>query len=196
MWLLLNDDVDQCAVEDAVRTLLEFVGENPDREGLKDTPKRVRKALTEMTEGYKESPGEILSTTFDGDGYDQMVVVDNIKFYSMCEHHMLPFVGTAHVGYIPKSRVVGLSKIPRLVHCFSKRLQIQERLTTQIAETLNNTLEAQGVGVYIEAHHMCVSCRGVKQQGSSMKTSCLLGVFKDQEVRSEFFSLVNSPRLH
>jgi len=184
--------MDDIAVENAVRTMLSNLGEDPDREGLKDTPKRVRKALAEMTEGYRELPADILSTTFEGGGYDQMVVVDNIKFYSMCEHHMLPFVGTAHVGYIPQSRVVGLSKIPRLVHCFSKRLQIQERLTTQIAETLSETLEAQGVGVYIEANHMCVSCRGVKQQGSNMKTSCLLGVFKDQEVRSEFFAIVNS----
>lgn len=178
------------SLENSVRDILAGIGEDPDREGLLETPKRVIKALREMTEGYQEKPAEILSTTFAGENYDQMVVVSNIEFNSLCEHHMLPFIGKCHVGYLPSERVVGLSKIPRLVHCFAKRLQIQERMTTQIATSINDFLNPHGVGVIVEAKHLCASCRGVKQKNSLMTTSSLLGNFREHEVRAEFMFLV------
>jgi GTP cyclohydrolase IA len=180
----------ECSMKEAVRTILQHIGENPDREGLQDTPKRVEAAWSELTAGYQQRPEEILSTTFEGEDYDEMVVVKNIEFHSMCEHHMMPFIGKAHVAYLPEDRVVGLSKIPRLVHCFARRLQIQERLTGEISSTLHSILKTKGVGVVIEASHLCLSCRGIKQQGSTMITSSLLGVFRKPEVRAEFLSLV------
>lgn len=182
--------MDGSLIEDNVKNILEHIGENPNREGLLDTPKRFIKAFKEMTEGYHQNPKDILSTFFEGDGYDEMVIVKDISFISLCEHHLLPFNGIAHVGYIPKSRVIGLSKIPRLVHCFSRRLQIQERLTRQIATTLEDVLDANGVGVILNAAHQCVSCRGVRQQGSSMTTSALLGRFRNQATRNEFLQLI------
>lgn len=174
----------------AVEFLLKAIGENPDREGLLKTPARVVKALFEMTEGYHTSAKEILeSATFNKEGYDQMVVLKNINFTSMCEHHMLPFTGTATVGYIPADRVVGLSKLARLVDCFAHRLQIQERLTSEIANALEEHLKPLGVGVIIEAHHSCMSCRGVRKDDSIMVTSALLGAMLQPEPRSEFLRL-------
>jgi len=173
--------------EKSVRALLALVGENPDREGLKKTPHRVVKSLIELTSGYSEDPKGILSTTF-AEAYNEMVVVKDIEFWSLCEHHMLPFYGTATVGYLPKKKIVGLSKIGRLVHCFARRLQVQERLTEEIAHNMMRHLQPHGVGVIIKARHTCMSMRGVKTPGLMM-TSCLLGHFRDPVTRSEFLSL-------
>lgn len=170
----------------AIRTLLYLIGENPDREGLLDTPKRVIKAWGEMTSGYEVDPKTVLGTDFDGEKYDQMVVSRNIEFVSCCEHHMLPFIGVAHVAYIPKDRVVGLSKMARLVDVFAKRLQIQERMTQQIANTMWDVLKPRGVGVIVQAKHSCMSCRGVRKQNSDMITTCLRGNFQQQKVKEEF----------
>lgn len=185
-----QDQRNQIAI-DAVRQLLITIGEDPDREGLIDTPKRVVKALQEMTKGQEQLPSEILARTF-GEPCDEMVVVRNIPFTSLCEHHMLVFRGTAHVGYIPSNRVVGLSKIPRLVDCFANRLQIQERLTDQVAEAIEVHLEPLGVGVIMEAEHSCMACRGVQKSGASMVTSSMRGLMKsDHKARSEFMAVAN-----
>lgn len=171
---------------DAIVRVLEYVGEDPTREGLRGTPERVLKTFKEMTVGYDIDPAELLKTTFDAK-CDEMIVVSGIPFDSLCEHHLLPFSGTVTVGYIPSDgRVIGLSKIPRLVECYARRLQIQERMTSQIATELNKALSPVGVGVVIEAHHSCMSLRGVKKAGI-MKTSCLLGAMKDDaRARQEF----------
>lgn len=175
-------------VEEAVRILLRSVGENPDRDGLKETPKRVVKALAEMTAGYLEKPEEILSKCFD-EPYDEVIVVRDIPFTSMCEHHMLPFIGTVDVGYLP-GKVVGLSKIARLVDCFSRRLQIQERLTKEIQDAITKHLLAKGVAVVVKATHSCMSCRGVRKPGAEMVTSAMSGCFRDNSsARAEFLSL-------
>lgn len=169
-----------------MRTLLQYLGEDPDREGLKETPRRVVKAWDELTAGYSQTPAELLSMSFDGAGYDQMVVLRQIEFHSTCEHHLLPFSGLASVAYIPRRRVVGLSKIARLVDCFARRLQIQEKMTQEIAQAMM-LLKPVGVGVILSARHMCMSCRGVMKHQPQMVTSCLLGQFKRAEVREEFF---------
>ena len=175
-------------IQHTVVRQLQFLGEDPLREGLKDTPARVIKSLKEMTDGYQQDPEAILQRTFKVD-YDQMVVVKGIDFWSLCEHHMLPFHGTATVAYIPKGKVVGLSKIPRLVHCFAKRLQVQENLTQQIANAMQKHLDPTGVAVAIKASHLCMAMRGIKSPGE-MVTSCLLGAFrKDAEARAEFLAL-------
>lgn len=180
------------APTDRISDLLEWLGEDPNREGLLDTPKRVCRAFLEMTSGMREDPAQILSTKFSA-AYDEMVIVKDIKFTSVCEHHLLPFVGTAVVGYLPDKQVIGLSKIPRLVECFAKRLQLQERLTTQIAESLQEHLQPKGVGVHLTAFHSCMGCRGVKQAAASMVTSSLLGEFRNNpSTRSEFFQLARS----
>lgn len=178
---------DREGAEAAVRTLIQYIGEDPAREGLAKTPHRVAKAFLEMTSGYTQDPAQILSTTFD-DRCDEMVVVRNISFWSLCEHHMLPFHGTATVGYLPKERIVGLSKIGRLVHCFARRLQVQERLTQQVAHALMEHVKPHGVGVIIKAQHTCMEMRGVKTPGEMM-TSCLLGQFLDPTTRAEFLAL-------
>ncbi len=179
------------SLEGAVRVLLRrVVWEDPEREGLLDTPARVVKALGQMTEGYQQDPVEILGTTFDTEGYDEMVVLRGIDFVSLCEHHMLPFTGTAAVGYVPGSRVVGLSKLARLVDCFARRLQIQERMTKEIADAVMEVLSPQGVGVVVAAHHSCMGCRGVRKPGASMVTSYLQGVMRDNvAARAEFLAL-------
>lgn len=186
----------QPEVEDAVRTLLEHIGENPFREGLLDTPKRVAKALLEMNVGYTQNPTNILARDFEMQGYDEMIAVPNIEFYSTCEHHMLPFFGVAHVAYIPggkKLRVVGLSKLARVVDCFARRLQVQERMTSQIADAIEDCLDTKGVAVVIHARHFCMCGRGVQKHKSSMVTSSMRGVFKKQTgTRAEFFALVNT----
>lgn len=182
------------APTDAVVRLLEYMGEDPRRDGLLDTPKRVVKAFGEMTQGYRECPEEILSTVFDVP-YDQVVILRNIEFTSLCEHHLLPFTGTAHVGYIPGNKVVGLSKLARLVHCFARRLQVQERLTRQIAETLQQCLAPLGTAVIVTAHHQCMSCRGVRQPKGEMVTSSMTGAFRsDATARAEFLALCGGSR--
>ena len=178
--------------EEAVRKLLLSVGEDPDREGLLDTPKRYVKALTELTSGYAEDPAEILSTQFD-EAYDQMVVVTGIEFTSLCEHHILPFAGHVTIGYIPRKKVVGLSKLPRIVHTYAKRLQVQERLTNEIAEAIDIHVEPLGVGVVVTSVHQCMAIRGVKQNGAKMVTSCLLGVMRESPAaRGEFLDLART----
>ena len=166
--------------EDAFRTILSWMGEDPSREGLLETPKRVVKAFKEYFKGYKEDPNKILDKTFgDVEGYDDMVVQKNISVQSHCEHHMAPIIGKAHVAYIPKERVVGLSKLARVVEVFSKRLQTQERLTTQIAKTIMQTLQPRGVAVTIDASHQCMTNRGVKKENTTTVTNYFLGAFKD-----------------
>ena len=174
--------------EEAVATLLRFIGEEPERDGLRDTPARVVKAWREMTAGYAEDPAEILARTFD-ESSDELVILRGISFYSTCEHHMLPFYGQAVVGYLP-GKVVGISKLARLVECFAKRLQVQERMTRQIAEAVETHLEARGVGVVLRAHHLCMGCRGVRQEETEMVTSSMLGTLRtDATSRAEFLKL-------
>lgn len=172
-------------VEDAVVTLLRWIGEDPSRDGLRDTPARVAKAWREMTSGYDDDPAEILARTFD-ESSDELIVLRNIAFHSTCEHHLLPFHGTATVGYLP-GKVVGISKLARLVECFARRLQIQERMTRQVAEAIEEHLGARGVGVIVRAHHLCMGCRGVRQPDTEMVTSAMLGTLRsDAKSRSEF----------
>jgi GTP cyclohydrolase I len=181
--------------EAAIRKILQEIGEDPDRQGLVDTPKRIEKMYKELTRGYRQTAEQLInSALFDVD-YDEMVVVTNINFYSLCEHHMLPFFGVAHVGYIPKGKVVGLSKIPRIVDMFARRLQVQERMTAQVANVLQDQLKPDGVGVVVEGYHMCMSMRGVEKEKAKMITSTLLGSFKeDQKTRTEFLELIRSER--
>src|SRR5438128_11920222 len=181
-------------IADLVESLLVELGEDPDRQGLKATPDRVSRAMRELTNGYGVKPEEVVAgAVFDQD-YDEMVIVKDIAFYSLCEHHMLPFFGQVHVGYLPKGKVIGLSKIPRLVEDFSHRLQIQEQLTREIAEALNVTLVPRGVGVVIEARHLCMEMRGVETPGGRMITSCMLGTFRRHaRTRGEFLDLVRRP---
>ena len=178
--------------EDLVREMLVRLGEDPSREGLANTPQRVRKAMQFLTKGYQEDPDALLKGALFTVTYDEMVIVKDVEMFSLCEHHLLPFFGKVHVAYIPKGRVIGLSKIPRLIELFSRRLQIQERLTTQIAETIQRVIEPQGVGVVIEARHLCMMMRGVEKQHSGTVTSAMLGAFRERkETRDEFLSLVS-----
>lgn len=182
----------------AVETLLRWAGDDTSREGLLDTPKRVVKAYEQFFAGYNEDPAELLSRTFEEvDGYDEMVVLRDIRMESHCEHHLAPFIGVAHIAYMPNKRVVGISKLARLVDAYSKRLQIQEKLTAQIANTLNDVLQPKGVAVVIEAAHQCMTTRGVHKPGVTMQTSRMLGLFRsDPRTRQEFFSLINAPRVN
>lgn len=174
----------------AVKTLLSLIGEDPSREGLQRTPRRVVNALREMTQGYWEHPDRILATTFSAEGYNEMVVLRGIEFVSLCEHHILPFTGTATLAYVPETRIVGLSKLARLVGTFSRRLQVQERMTVEIADALEQHLHPQGVGVVIRASHHCMGCRGARQPNAIMVTSVLRGCFMDNPAaRAELFSL-------
>ena len=182
--------ISEAAAEDAVATILKYIGEDPGRDGLLDTPGRVVRAWKEMTAGYRESAAEILQRTFEEE-CDEMVVLKGVSFYSTCEHHLLPFYGEASVGYLP-GKVVGISKLARLVNCFARRLQIQERLTRQIADAIETHLEARGVAVVVRAHHLCMGCRGVKQPGTDMITSAMRGVLRSDAVaRSEFLRLID-----
>jgi len=178
-------------IPELVESMLLELGEDPSRQGLKATPGRVSRALRELTDGYGVDVDQVIAgAVFDQD-YDEMVLVKDIPFYSLCEHHMLPFFGACHVGYLPKGRVVGLSKIPRVVGVFAHRLQLQERLTKEIAEALNGALEPKGVGVVVEARHLCMEMRGVQKPGGQMITSCMLGTFRrDPRTRAEFLDLV------
>jgi GTP cyclohydrolase IA len=179
------------SLEAAVRTLLAEIGEDPERQGLARTPERVRRMYLELTSGYRADPDALLNgAAFDVD-YDEMVVVRGIEFFSLCEHHLLPFIGRAHVGYLPRGRVIGLSKIPRIVDMYAQRLQVQERLTVQVADFLMERLEPKGVGCVIEATHLCTMMRGVKKQEATMVTSSMVGTFRrDARTRAEFMGLI------
>ena len=178
-------------MQDIIRQLLTELGEDPSREGLLDTPKRVEKSLRFLTQGYAANVDAVLNNALFSVDYNEMVIVKDIDFYSLCEHHLLPFFGKCHVAYIPQGRVVGLSKIPRLVEIFARRLQVQERLTSQIAETLRDKIRPLGVGIVMEASHLCMSMRGVEKQNSVAVTSAMLGVFQhDARTRMEFLELI------
>ena len=181
----------QGALAPHVRAVLSAIGEDPDREGLVQTPTRVEKAFRFLTKGYTEDIDALLNKALFTVSYDEMVLVNDIDVFSLCEHHLLPFFGKAHVAYLPQGRVVGLSKIPRLVDAFARRLQVQERLTVQIAQALQEKIQPRGVGVVIEAMHFCMIMRGVEKQNSVAVTSCMLGAFRDQlQTREEFLSLI------
>lgn len=186
----------QAEAEEAIRTLLLWAGDDPNREGLLDTPKRVAKAYREWFCGYEEDPVELLARSFEEvEGYDEMVVLRDIRLESMCEHHMCPIIGKAHVAYLPSGRVVGISKLARVVEAYGKRLQIQEKMTAQIANTLNDVLQPKGVAVVIEAVHQCMTTRGVHKTGVSMVTSRMLGSFRDDpSTRREFMSMIQGQR--
>jgi GTP cyclohydrolase I len=181
---------------DLVRRQLELLGEDPDREGLRRTPERVALSLAWLTRGYEMDAAQVVGQgIFDADGASNMVMVRDIELYSLCEHHMLPFFGKAHVAYIPNGKIVGLSKLPRLVEVFARRLQVQERLTEQIASAIDDTLNPQGVGVLIEAYHLCMMMRGVEKQNSKTITSAVRGLFRsDPRTREEFLALAHAPR--
>lgn len=180
------------AAEQLVKHLLEYIGEDPEREGLKDTPRRVIASYDKLFAGYKQKPADVL-TVFGDEAYDEMIVVKSIELYSTCEHHLLPFFGKVHIGYIPNGKIIGLSKMPRLVEIYARRLQNQERLTNQIAKALYSILKPRGVGVIIEAKHFCMMARGVEKQSSEVTTSSLLGLFKkDLNTRSEFLRLIKN----
>jgi GTP cyclohydrolase I len=186
--------IEQEAFETAVRTMMKSVGEDPAREGLIKTPERVYKAFEFMYSGYKEDPTKILQSAIFTSSNDEMVLIKDIELYSTCEHHLLPIIGRAHVAYIPDGKVVGLSKIPRVVDIFSRRMQIQEQLTEQIAEAIMNALDPKGVAVVIQARHMCMEMRGVQKINSMTTSSALRGLFKkDEKTRAEFFNLINAP---
>ncbi|RIK93492.1 MAG: GTP cyclohydrolase I FolE [Proteobacteria bacterium] len=182
--------------EEAVRTLLKWAGDDPSREGLKDTPRRVASAFEEYFAGYAQDPVAYLERTFEEvEGYDEMVVLRDIAFESFCEHHMAPIIGYAHVGYLPKDRVVGISKLARVVEAFAKRLQVQEKMTAQIANTIHDVLRPLGVAVVIEAAHQCMTTRGVHKRGVTMVTSTMLGAFRhDEKTRREFLAVIGNPR--
>jgi GTP cyclohydrolase I len=185
----------EAEAEDAVRTLIRWAGDDPEREGLVDTPSRVVKAYREFFRGYQNDPNAILSRTFEEtDGYDEMIVLRDIRFESHCEHHMAPIIGRAHIAYLPRKRVVGISKLARLLECYARRLQIQEKMTAQIANSLNDVLQPRGVAVVIDASHHCMTTRGVHKAGSSMVTSRMLGAFRtDPSTRREFLAIIGLP---
>ncbi len=179
-------------MENAVREILRAIGEDPDRQGLKDTPKRVEKSLKYLTSGYSVDINALINEALFDEAYSEMVLVKDIEFYSMCEHHMLPFFGKAHIAYVPNGKIIGLSKLPRLVEAFSRRLQVQERLTTQIAEIIRDHVQPHGVGVVMEARHLCMCMRGVQKENNYAVTSAMLGTFRsDNRTRSEFLNLIS-----
>ena len=183
-------------MEDAIRKILEVIGEDPQREGLVDTPERVRKSFEHLLQGYKQNPSDILNKAIFHEECNHMIIVRDIELYSMCEHHMLPFFGKCHIGYIAHDRVYGVSKLARLVDCFARRLQVQERLTQQIATCLMEPIKAEGVGVVIEARHLCMMMRGVAKQNSKMVTSAMLGSFREENAtRNEFLRLIGMERV-
>jgi len=186
---------ERAEAEDAVRTLLRWAGDDPDREGLTDTPARVARAFEEWFAGYREDPMEFLERTFEEvEGYDEMVVLRDIRLESYCEHHLAPILGKIHIGYMPDTRVVGISKLARVADAYAKRLQIQEKLTAQIANCINEVLQPKGVAVVIEAEHQCMTTRGVHKHGVSMVTSTMLGAFRQgSDTRREFLSFIGNP---
>ena len=185
--------IQNASLAELTREMLLRLGEDPQREGLARTPERMAQALEFLTKGYQEDPQEILKGALFTEEYDQMVIVKDVEMFSLCEHHLLPFFGKVHVAYIPNGKVIGLSKIPRLVDVFARRLQVQERLTTQIAECIQQAIEPEGVGVVIEARHLCMMMRGVEKQHSAAVTSSMLGAFRNEEnTRQEFLSLIRA----
>ncbi len=193
------DNYDDAAIEQMkvhYEQILKFIGEDPQREGLLKTPERVAKALQFLTHGYNADPEQILRSAMFAEEYREMVIVKDIELYSMCEHHMLPFFGKAHVAYIPNGYIVGLSKIPRVVDAYARRLQVQERLTSQIKDCIQNTIKPLGVAVVIEAHHLCMMMRGIQKQNSVTTTSDFTGAFRKEETRAEFLQLIGNSRLH
>ena len=186
----IDEALSEFSTQEMYREILSRLGEDPNREGLLATPERVTKSMAFLTKGYNEDPGKILRGALYDVEYDEMVIVKDIEMFSLCEHHMLPFFGKVHVAYIPKGKVIGLSKIPRLVEVFARRLQVQERLTQQIADTIQEVIEPQGVGVVVEARHLCMMMRGIEKQNSSTVTSAMVGCFRQKETRLEFLSLV------
>jgi len=188
--LIETSTLTSASLEELAREMLVRLGEQPDREGLARTPERYTQALQYLTKGYNEDPEQMLRDALFSVDYDEMVIVKDIEMFSLCEHHVLPFFGKVHVAYIPKGKVIGLSKVPRLVEVFARRLQVQERLTVQIAETIQKTIQPLGVGVVIEARHLCMMMRGVEKQHSATVTSSMLGAFRAQQTRQEFLSLI------
>lgn len=187
--LLSEDNMDQESIRQAIKKLLTAVGENPEREGLRRTPDRVARMYGELLEGYRQDPNELVNDALFEVKYDEMVLVHDIEFYSLCEHHMLPFLGRAHVAYLPRNKVLGLSKIPRIVDMFARRLQVQERMTRQIAECIDELLNPLGVAVVIEGLHLCATMRGVKKHDARMTTSAMLGAFRNSlATREEFLA--------
>jgi len=182
--------LENVSTQDMYREIIRRYDADPTRDGLEKTPERIEKALEFLTKGYREDPKQVLHGALFDVAYDEMVIVKDIEMYSLCEHHMLPFFGKVHVAYIPDGKVIGLSKAPRLVEVFARRLQVQERLTRQIAEAIQEAIHPQGVGVVIEARHLCMMMRGVEKQNSSTVTSAMLGVFQKQNTRTEFLSLI------
>jgi GTP cyclohydrolase I len=181
------------SLQELIREFLVRLGEDPDRDGLQDTPARVQRAFEFFTKGYKEDPIKVLNGALFAVHYDEMVIIKDVEMFSLCEHHLLPFFGKVHVAYIPNGKVIGLSKIPRLIESFARRLQVQDRLTTQIAESIQNAINLVGVGVVIEARHLCMMMRGVEKQHSSAVTSAMLGAFrKSQKTREEFLTLIRN----
>ena len=186
----MGEGLSEFSTEEIVREILSRLGENPSRQGLLATPARVEKSLAHLTKGYNEDPTMLLRGALFDEDYDEMVIVKDIEMFSLCEHHMLPFFGKVHVAYIPKGKVIGLSKIPRLVEVFARRLQVQERLTRQIADAIQQAIQPQGVGVVIEARHLCMMMRGIEKKHSYTVTSAMVGCFRQKETRLEFLSLV------
>ncbi len=180
-------------MEKKVREILASLGEDPDREGLRKTPERVMRAMKFLTKGYDEDPIAVIGDAMFTEEYSEMIIVRDIDFFSMCEHHMLPFFGRAHVAYIPRQRIVGISKIARMVETYARRLQVQERMTMQVAQTLFEVLDASGVGVVVQAEHMCMRMRGVEKPNSVVVSSALLGVFQQRDTRTEFMNLIRGP---
>lgn len=190
-----NPTLASASLQQIYAELLTRIGEDPSRDGLLNTPKRMEKSMAFLTQGYTQSIDAVLHGALFDVHYDEMVIVKEIEFYSQCEHHLLPFFGRAHVAYVPNGKVIGLSKIPRIIDVFARRLQVQERLTQQIAQAIEDAIQPQGVGVIVEAQHLCMMMRGVEKQGSSTVTSAMLGVFKSQQqTRNEFLSLVERRR--
>jgi GTP cyclohydrolase I len=190
--LLPQDEIDQQSIKDAVKQMLTAFGEDPKREGLLRTPARVARMYSELLEGYRLDPYDLLNDALFEVNYDAMVVVRDIEFYSLCEHHLLPFIGRAHVAYLPKGRVIGLSKIPRIVDMFARRLQVQERMTRQVAEFINEVLHPMGVAVVVEGLHLCATMRGVKKHDARMTTSAMLGIFRSNlATREEFLANIS-----
>ncbi len=191
LWITLGVRKVTNSMEEHIRGILRALGEDPDREGLQKTPQRVEQALTFLTRGYEMDPGKVINDALFTEDYEEMIVQKDIDFYSLCEHHLLPFFGKAHVAYIPHHKIVGISKLARLVDVFARRLQVQERLTNQIATTIMEKLDALGVAVVIEAEHLCMRMRGVEKQNSYVITSSLLGAFRTRtETRNEFMNLI------
>ena len=190
--LLEPQSLAEASLQDLIRKMLVRLGEDPERDGLRQTPQRIERSMQYLTKGHQEDPEETLLDAMFDVAYDEMVIVKDIEIFSLCEHHLLPFFGKVHVAYIPQGKVIGLSKVPRLVDVFSRRLQVQERLTTQIVEAIQSAIKPQGVGVVIEARHLCMMMRGVEKQHSSTITSSMLGAFRQKETRDEFLALIRA----